>query len=114
MSDQEHEQRGAATDEELARAGAHGAAAVEQTLVGYTAPRVFTVLGRWLEVEIRAGHIRQLPTVFLIQQLLGPIVIHMFTRPVVETTPGIPLPAIDTLCDAFAAAFIRAVGTPDR
>ena len=84
------------------------------SLVGYTAPRVFTVLGRWLEVEIRAGHIRQLPTVFLIQVLLGPIVIHMFTRPVVETTPGIPLPEIDTLCDAFAAAFIRAVGTPDR
>lgn len=84
------------------------------SLVGYTSPRVFAVLGRWFEVEIRAGHIREFPTVLLVQQLLGPIVIHMFTRPVVEATPGIPLPDIETLCDAFAAAFIRAVGTLDR
>lgn len=82
------------------------------SLVGYTAPRVFTVLGRWIESEVQAGHIREFPTVFLIHQLLGPVVLHMFTRPVVEITPAIPLPDLNTLCDAFAAAFISAVATP--
>lgn len=84
-----------------------------QSLFGYTGPRVFGILGRWFDAEIRAGRIRELPAPLLVQQLLGPILIHMFTRPVAENMAQRQLPDIDAVCDAFADNFIRAVATPE-
>jgi hypothetical protein len=78
-----------------------------QTLFAYTGPRMFGVLGHWLDAEVRAGRIRELPAPLLAQQLLGPIVFHLFMRPVA----AIPGPDLDTMCDVFADAFIRSVGT---
>jgi AcrR family transcriptional regulator len=78
-----------------------------QTLFAYTGPRMFGVLGHWLDAEVRAGRIRELPAPLLAQQLLGPIVFHLFMRPVA----AIPVPDLDTMCDVFADAFIRSVGT---
>ena len=50
----------------------------------------------------------------LVQQFMGPIMIHMFLRPLAENLTALPVPDIDTLCDVFADAFVRAVGTsPD-
>jgi hypothetical protein len=49
-----------------------------QSLFSSTGPRMFGVLGLWLDTEVRGGHIRELPPLLLIQQLLDPIMIHLF------------------------------------
>jgi AcrR family transcriptional regulator len=83
-----------------------------QTLFAYSGPRMFGVLSQWLDAEIGAGRIRQLPAPLLAQQLLGPIVFHLFMRPVADNAPVIPVPDVDTMCDVLADAFIRSVRTP--
>jgi AcrR family transcriptional regulator len=82
-----------------------------QSLAAYGPPRLLGVLGRWFDAEIRAGHIRDLPRPLLAQQLLGPIMIHLLTRPALPNVPGWSVPDIDTVCDVFADAFVRAVAT---
>lgn len=84
-----------------------------QSLAGYAAPRMFGTLGSWFDAEIRAGRIRDQPVMVLVQQLLGPIMIHMLMRPAFPGVPGITLPDVDEVCEAFAANFIRAVAMPD-
>jgi hypothetical protein len=78
------------------------------------------VLGRWLNAQIRDGHVREMPAPLLAQQLLAPMVFHLFTRPTAEKVALPSLPDIDTVCDVFADAFVRAVAVdhkpapPDR
>lgn len=67
------------------------------------------VLGTWLDAQVERGRIRDLPTPLLIQQLMGPMVMHMLTRPALSTVAVIDLPDIDTTCEAFTANFVRAV-----
>ncbi|QLL10489.1 TetR/AcrR family transcriptional regulator [Mycobacterium vicinigordonae] len=83
-----------------------------QSLAQYAAPRMFGTLGTWFDAEIRAGRIRDQPVLVLTQYLLGPILIHMLMRPAFPDVPGLTLPEIDEVCDAFAENFIRAVQTP--
>jgi len=59
------------------------------------------------EREIRAGRIRDLPRPLLTQQLLGPITLHLLTRPAAPDNPDYPKSDIDTVCTVFADAFIR-------
>lgn len=80
-----------------------------QSLFGYTGPRVFAILGRWFDAEIRAGRMREQPTPLLVQQLLGPIMFHLFIRPLAENASIPVLPDVDTVCDVFAENFLRAV-----
>jgi len=61
---------------------------------------------------VGAGRIRDQPVMVLAQQLLGPIMIHMLMRPAFPEVPGITLPDVDVVCEAFAVNFIRAVATP--
>ncbi|OBJ18649.1 TetR/AcrR family transcriptional regulator [Mycobacterium colombiense] len=82
-----------------------------RSLAAYGVPRMFGVLNRWFDAEIRAGRIRELPMPLLAQQLLGPIMIHLLTRPALPKVVAWPLPDIDTACDVFADAFVRAVAT---
>lgn len=82
-----------------------------QSLVTYTAPRVFAVIGQWLTAEIQAGHIRDAPLPLLIQQLLAPIAVHMLLRPGESNVPGIQMPDVEAVCDFFTDTFLRAVGT---
>ncbi|OBJ11042.1 TetR family transcriptional regulator [Mycobacterium sp. 1465703.0] len=98
----------------FAEAFARPASPAVRSIAAYGAPRMLGVLGRWFEAEIRAGHIRDLPRPLLVQQLLGPIVIHLFTRPALSNVPAWPLPDIDTVCDVFADMFVRAVATSTR
>jgi hypothetical protein len=83
-----------------------------QTLLNYKGPQVLAVLGQWLTTEIQAGRIRELPLPLLVQQLLAPIVVHMMLRPNAANLPGLDLPDIDTVCDVFTDAFLRAAGAP--
>ncbi|MBW0019979.1 MAG: TetR/AcrR family transcriptional regulator [Mycobacterium sp.] len=83
-----------------------------QSLARYAVPRMFGTLGGWFDAEIRAGRIRDQPVIVLTQNLLGPILIHMLMRPAFPDVPGLTLPNVDEVCDAFAVNFIRAVATP--
>lgn len=82
-----------------------------QSLAAYGIPRMLGVLGRWFDAEIRGGRIRDLPMPLLAQQLLGPIMIHLLTRPILPSVLARPLPDIDTVCEVFADAFVRAAAT---
>jgi AcrR family transcriptional regulator len=82
-----------------------------RSLAAYGMPRMLGVLGRWFDAEISAGRIRDLPMPLLAQQLLGPIMIHLLTRPVLPNVLAAPLPDIDTACEIFADGFVRAVAT---
>ncbi len=84
-----------------------------QSLFAYSGPRMFGVLGHWLDAEMEAGRIRRLPPVLVAQQLLGPIIFHLFMRRVAQQAREfpLPLPDIHQMCDVFAESFIRAVGT---
>ncbi|GAA4292629.1 TetR family transcriptional regulator [Mycobacterium paraffinicum] len=82
-----------------------------QSLAAYGPSRMLSVLGRWFEAEIRAGHMRDLPLPLLAQQLLGPIAIHVLIRPALPNVPDWSLPDINSVCDVFADAFVRAVAT---
>lgn len=86
--------------------------AAVQSLARYTVPRMFGTLGAWFDAEIQAGRIREQPVMVLAHYLLGPIVFHMLLRPAFPDVPGLALPDVDDVCDAFAANFIRAVATP--
>jgi len=85
-----------------------------QSLTRHAAPRMFGVLGQWFTTQIRDGHIRDLPTPLLVQQLMAPMMVHLFMRPVAENSSAAALPDIDTVCDIFADAFVRALAVPDE
>jgi AcrR family transcriptional regulator len=83
-----------------------------QNLLGHNAPRLLASLGVWLTAEIQQGRIRDLPLVVLLQLLIAPVSVHMLTRPTTGRIPGIELPDLDSACDIFADAFLRAVALP--
>ncbi|GLE53432.1 TetR family transcriptional regulator [Mycobacterium montefiorense] len=93
----------------FAEAFARPSSPAVQSLAAYGPPRLLGALSRWFDTEIHAGHIRDMPLPLLAQQLLGPILIHMLTRPLLPNVPGLQLPDIDTTCDVFAENFVRAV-----
>ncbi|MCB0934267.1 MAG: TetR/AcrR family transcriptional regulator [Mycobacterium sp.] len=82
-----------------------------RNFTAYSAPRVVGILTRWLDREIQAGRILDLPRPLLAQQLLGPITLHVLTRPAAPDVPAYPRTDIDTVCDIFTDAFIKSVGT---
>ncbi|MGH3853891.1 MAG: hypothetical protein ACRDR6_10440 [Pseudonocardiaceae bacterium] len=72
-------------------------------------PRVLDSVGAWLSAEVRAGRIRPLALPLLIQQLIGPLAVHLLLRPVLTCGPGSDLPSVEDACVVFADAFVRAV-----
>jgi AcrR family transcriptional regulator len=72
-------------------------------------PRARASVGGWLERHIRAGRIRDLPIPLLMQQLLGPLLAHLFMGPAMTRQPD-----LDQVCAAFTSAFLRAVGTANH
>ena len=81
-----------------------------QVLVEHGALRTLAVLGRWLDGEVIAGRVRDIPRELLIQQLVGPVVVHcMMRQGSASDASEVTLPALDECCDMFADAFLRAV-----
>jgi hypothetical protein len=76
--------------------------------LGHNAPRLLGSLGAWLTAEIQGGRLRDMPLPLLIQQLIAPIAIHMLLRPTMPQIPGMQLPDLETVCDTFTDAFLRA------
>ncbi|MEV6863429.1 TetR/AcrR family transcriptional regulator [Streptosporangium subroseum] len=83
-----------------------------QGLLQHFAPRLLAGLGQWLAEEMAAGRIRTLPVPLLMQQMIGPVLMHFVTRPAAEQVPGIDLPDKEETCAVFAEAFLRAVAVP--
>lgn len=81
-----------------------------RSLLQHKAPRLFAVVGAWLDAEIHAGRIRALPLPLLLNQFIAPIVVHMLMRPAMTGRAYVDLPDVDRTCDIFAEAFVRAVG----
>jgi AcrR family transcriptional regulator len=99
----------------FAEAFARPASPAVQSLVRHATPRMLGHVGGWLAGEVDAGRIRDLPIPLLVQQLMAPMLIHQFTRPIADTTSALgELPDIDTVCDVFADAFVRAVAAPRK
>lgn len=94
----------------LAEAFARPDSPAVQSLAGHAMPRMLGLLGGWLASEIRAGRIRELPLPLLVQQLVAPMMIHMFLRPLAIDSGLVDLPDVDTACEIFADNFVRAVG----
>ena len=72
-----------------------------------------------VSVMRRAGRIRPLP--LLLQQMIGPLAVHMLLRPALTRELGRDLPSVEETCAVFADAFLRAVavseapsGSPSR
>jgi hypothetical protein len=74
-------------------------------------PRLFDSLGGLLLPHVESGRVRPLPLPVLIQLLLGPLVTHLLLRPVIEPLWETDLPGVDEVCELFAEAYLRAVGT---
>lgn len=91
--------------ETLARPAGSGAG----ILIEHGALRVIGVLGGWLDAEVGAGRIRDLPRALLIQQLISPISVHCVMRPGLVNFPQVGLPDLQDTCELFADAFVRAV-----
>jgi hypothetical protein len=88
---------------------AHPSSPSAQSLKDYSTPRLMAVLGQWFTAEIQAGRIRDLPLLLLIQQFLGPTLMHMLLRPAVVESGLVALLELEQACDVFAEAFVRAV-----
>ncbi len=65
-----------------------------------------------LSFEVRAGRIRGLPVPLLVQQMIGPLAVHLLFRPAMERGAGLDLPSVAETCEVFADAFLRAVAVP--
>lgn len=76
-------------------------------------PRALDSIGGWLSAEMAAGRLQRLPIALLIQQLLGPLLLHLLSRPVISRHVGPEMPGLDEACAMFAATFVRAVGLPE-
>ncbi|MGW1464035.1 TetR/AcrR family transcriptional regulator [Streptomyces sp. NPDC002308] len=95
--------------EVLARPGDDAAQAIARHMV----PRLYASIGEWLASEVEAGRIRDLPLIALIHQMSNPLLMHLLLRPALELVPGLQIPSVEEMCDAFADAFVHAVGLPD-
>lgn len=93
----------------LAEVFARPASPAVQSLTQHAAPRMLDVLGSWMNVQVREGRIRDLPVPLLIQQLMGPMVMHMLFRPALSTVAVVEMPDLHTVCTQFAGNFVRAM-----
>ncbi|PRX98120.1 TetR/AcrR family transcriptional regulator [Allonocardiopsis opalescens] len=75
-------------------------------------PRMLGSLGPLLAAQVAAGRLRPWPIPLLIQQLLGPLAIHMLLRPTIEPVLGDALPPVEDTVQIFADAFLRAAALP--
>jgi AcrR family transcriptional regulator len=78
-------------------------------LIERGALRTIAVLERWLDGEVTAGRIRDLPRPVLIQQFISPVLVHAVMRPGLADFPHVSPPELHASCAIFAEAFVRGV-----
>jgi AcrR family transcriptional regulator len=76
-------------------------------------PRMLESMGKLLGPHLAAGALRPLPIPLLIQQMLGPLAVHLLLRRPLEPVLGDALPDVDEAVTTFADAFLRAASTTE-
>ncbi|CAL9395180.1 hypothetical protein SUDANB121_01348 [Nocardiopsis dassonvillei] len=74
-------------------------------------PRALATVGGWLQREVAAGRVRDLPLPLLVQLLIAPVVIHFVLRPGLTGVPGIDFPDMEETCAVLGDAFLRSAAT---
>jgi hypothetical protein len=70
--------------------------------------------GGWLERRVRAGRIRDIPVLLLVQQLIGPRLAHLLLQSAMTREAHWDESELERTSSVFASAFIRAVALPAR
>lgn len=96
--------------ETLARPAGPGAG----VLIERGALRTVAVIGQWLDEQVAAGRLRDLPRGVLIQQFISPVLVHAVMRPGLEQFPQVKPPDLQASCDFFADAFLQGVAVPGQ
>lgn len=78
-------------------------------LIERGALRTIAVLERWLDREVAAGRIQDLPRPVLIQQFISPVLVHAVMRPGLTNFPHVSPPDLEASCAIFADAFVWGV-----
>lgn len=74
-------------------------------------PQALSSVGGWLQAQVQAGKIRDLPVPLLLQQLMGPLLAHLLMRNALGGAAD-QAAELERTCSVFAAGFLRAVGAP--
>jgi AcrR family transcriptional regulator len=73
--------------------------------------RTLPLLARYLAAQMAAGRLRRMDPVLAVQALVGPIVLHLLSRPAASwPSPGMPLEAV---VDELVRVWLRAMATDD-
>ncbi|WP_017624657.1 TetR/AcrR family transcriptional regulator [Nocardiopsis chromatogenes] len=75
-------------------------------------PRLVAAMGGLLLPHVRAGRVVPMPLPLLIQQILGPVAVHLMLRPVLEIREEAALPPLEEACEVLADACLRAIAVP--
>ncbi|WP_017555783.1 TetR/AcrR family transcriptional regulator [Nocardiopsis baichengensis] len=75
-------------------------------------PRLYAAFGTLLLPHVRGGRVRPLPLPLLIQQILGPVAVHLMLRPALEQRREADLPPVEEACGVFAETCLRAIAAP--
>jgi hypothetical protein len=60
-------------------------------------PEVIGALGGYLAAHMEAGRVRRMHPVLAVQALIGPIFVHLLTRPIAERIVGFDMPMDDVV-----------------
>jgi hypothetical protein len=69
-------------------------------------PGAIQALGGYMARQMTAGRIRPMHPVLAVQALLGPIFVHVLTRPIAERLIGFDMP-IDEVVDQLATSILE-------
>src|SRR6266581_1770842 len=80
--------------------------------------RTLPLMGRYLAAQMAAGRLRRMDPVLAVQALVGPIVLHLLSRPGAASLPGSGMP-LEKVVDELVKVWLRAMATdepatPDR
>jgi AcrR family transcriptional regulator len=71
-------------------------------------PQALSSVGGWLQAQVRAGRIRDIPLPLLLQQLMGPLLAHVLMQPLISQGAE-DAADLEQVCSVFTSAFLRAV-----
>lgn len=75
-------------------------------------PQVFDRILPWIGENIRLGLVRPMPPLLLGQAFVSPMIMHIATRPLVQSTGIAPLPDREEACARFTDLYCAAVLLP--
>jgi AcrR family transcriptional regulator len=74
--------------------------------------RTLPLMARYLAAQMAAGRLRRMDPVLAVQALVGPIVLHLLSRPGAASLPGPGMP-LEKVVDELVRVWLRAMATDD-